>query len=164
MARQELHSDKLPIEQRTMPETAAERDEGDVILVDRDVINKDYLEELKFNEEPVTIRLEPSSDVNAIAVFAVWVNGKGAEIFRNGRWYEVVYLPVGEPIVVKRKYLDVIARTKIDTIRTPTMEALSVNPDNRPRRHTSAAQAFSVLEDRNPRGAAWLTELTRRNF
>ena len=164
MARQEIHSDSSTIEQRRMPENAAERDEGDVILVDASLANADYQAELAFMEEPVVIRLEPSSDENAVQDFAVWVNGKGCEVFRNGRWYEIVYLPVGEVVTIKRKYLEVIARAKIDTIRTPSMDALSARPDNRPARRTHAVQSYSVIEDRSPRGAAWLTEMRRRNF
>jgi hypothetical protein len=164
MSRRELKSDDTTIEQRRMPADAAERDEGYVILVDPSVASEDYQAELAFNEEPVTIRLEPSSDENAIARFVVYVNGKGAEVFRNGRWYEIAWLPVGEVITIKRKYLEVIARTKIDKIRTPPMDARGEHPDNRPTRFTSAVHSFSVIEDRNPRGAAWLTELLRRNF
>lgn len=164
MSRRELNSDDLKTDQRAMPASAAERDEGDVIEVDLSVANTDYQAELAFMEEPVTIRLQPSSDANAVTRFVVYVNGKGAEVFRNGRWYEIAWLPVGETIVIKRKYLEVIARTKIDTIRTPALEALGDHPDNRPTRFTSAVHSFSVLEDKSPRGAEWLSEIIRRNF
>jgi hypothetical protein len=164
MSRQELNSEATQIEQRRMPANAAERDEGDVILVDRALATKEYKAALAFMEEPVTIRLHPSSDINAIATFEVRVNGKGGEIFRHGRWFEATWLPVGEEIIIKRKYLEVIARAKIDTIRTPRMESLREHPDNRPTRFTSSVHSFSMIEDRNPRGAAWLTELLRRNY
>jgi len=164
MSRRELNSEDTKIDQREMPDTAAERDEGDVVLVDTSLANRDYYDELAFNEEPVTIRLQPSSDANAIARFMVMVNGKGAEVFKNDRWYEITWLPVGEVITIKRKYLEVIARTKIDSIRTPSMEALGEHPDNRPTRNTTSVHSFSVLQDKNPRGADWLTDLLRRNF
>lgn len=164
MARQELHSEATKIDQRAMPASAAERDAGDVILVDGGLVDAEYLAELAFMDEPVTIRLHPSSDVNAISTFEVRVNGKGGEILRNGRWFEATWLPVGEEITIKRKYLEVIARAKIDTIKTPKMAALAENPDNRPTRATSAVHTFSVIEDRSPRGAAWLTDQLRRNF
>lgn len=164
MARQELQSDDVKIDQRPMPDTKAERDEGHVILVDSDVIDKKYADELAFMEMPVKIRLHPSSDVNAIASFEVRVNGKGGEILVGGRWFERTWLPVGEEIIIKRKYLEVIARAKIDSIRTPKMESLAEHPDNRPSRFTSAVNSFSVIEDKSPRGAAWLTDILRRNF
>lgn len=163
MARRELYSDNTEIEQRGPIADLGDRG-GDVILVDPSVASKDYQDELAFMETPVTIRLQPSNDVNALMSFVVYVNGKGAEVFRNGRWHEIAWLPVGETITIKRKYLEVIARTKIDTVRTPSMNALADNPDNRPTRFTSAVHSFSVLEDRHPRGAAWLTEIIRRNF
>lgn len=165
MPRQEIHSDTLKIDQLDPIEDPADRD-GDVILVDRDVANRDYLDELKFMEDPVEIRLEPSADRNAVAVFPVWVNGRQAEIFRNGRWIEVGWLPVGQVITVKRKVLEIIVRTKIDSIQTPSSADLAAhaNPDNKVRRFTSAVHSFSVIEDKNPRGAAWLTEMRRRNF
>lgn len=163
-ASREAHTDDMPIDQRPMPANAAERGEGDVIEVDPHLANADYLAALAFMEEPVTIRLEPSSDPNAISRFVVWVNGKGAEVFQNGRWNEIAWLPIGEVITIKRKYLEVIVRAKIDTIRTPDMEALTDRPDNRARRHTSSVNTFSVIRDESPRGAAWLTEMMRRNF
>jgi hypothetical protein len=159
----ELHTDDMPIDQRAVPEDLSDR-EGDVILVDPSIAKKAWLADLAFNEEPVTIRLEPSSDENAVQVFPCWVNGKGAEVFRNGRWEEIAYLPIGEVITVKRKYLEVIARAKVDTIRTPPMDASTEHPNNRPTRRTHAVNTFSVIEDRNPRGAAWLTEMMRRNY
>jgi hypothetical protein len=163
MARQELHSDTLKIEQRPVAPDLADRD-GDVILVDTSLASKDYLAELAFFEEPVTIRLEPSADQNAVMSFVVWVNGKGAEIFEQGRWRSIAWLPVGRPIIVKRKVLEVIARTKHDTIHTEIRHPESERPENIEQRFTSAVASFSVIEDRNPRGAPWLTEMRRRNF
>jgi hypothetical protein len=165
MPRQELHSDNIAIEQRPPVDDLADR-EGDVIMVDPSVASKDYAAELAFMDEPVTIRLEPSSDRNAIAVFPVWVNGRQAEIFQNGRWIEVGWLPVGREITVKRKVLEVIVRAKIDTVNTPSSDELAMhaNPDNKVRRFTSAVHSFSVIEDKSPRGAAWLSEMRRRNF
>jgi hypothetical protein len=73
------------------------------------------IDELAFMEEPGVIRLEPSADRNVISVFVVWVNGRNAEIFRNGQWFEIGRLPVGEVTTVRRKVLEVIVRTKLDT-------------------------------------------------
>lgn len=163
MPRTELHSDSLPIEQRRTIASAADREEGDVILVDK-VADPEYLVELAFMEEPVTIRLEPSADRNAISRFAVWCNGTGAETFSNGRWSSIGWLPVGQVIIVKRKVLEIIARAKVDAVHTEVREPESERPHNAVQRFTSAVHSFSVLEDRNPRGAAWLGEMRRRNF
>lgn len=162
MARQELHSDTLPVDQRP-PITDPSTYEGDVILTEQ-IGNKDYLAELAFMEEPVTIRLEPSSDKNAAMAFPIWVNGKKAEVFQYGRWDEIGYLPVGVPLTVKRKVLEIIIRAKTDTIHTSIQEMDSERPNNVVQRFTSPVHSFSIIEDRNPRGAAWVTELRRRNL
>jgi len=162
MPRQELHSDTLPVDQRP-PITDQSTYEGDVILTEQ-IGNKDYLAELEFMEEPVTIRLEPSSDKNAAMAFPIWVNGKKAEVFQHGRWDEIGYLPVGVPLIVKRKVLEVIIRAKTDTIHTSIQEMDSERPNNVVQRFTSPVHSFSIIEDRNPRGPAWATELRRRNL
>jgi hypothetical protein len=162
-SKREVHSDDTEIEQRRTPANAAERDEGDVIQVDR-IGAKDYLAELAFMEEPVRIRLEPSTDKNAICKFVVYVNGQGAEILLNGKWLSIGWLPVGQEITVKRKVLEVIVRTKIDTIHTEVRNKDSDQPFNTEQRFTSAVHSFSVIEDKSPRGAAWLSEMRRRNW
>jgi hypothetical protein len=123
----------------------------------------DYLDELAFMEEPVTVRIEPSSDKNAAGAFPVWVNGKPAEVFQNGKWDEID-LPVGRALVVKRKILEVIIRAKVDTIHTKILEMDSERPNNAINRFTSPVHSFSILEDRDPRGPAWVGELRRRNL
>ncbi len=163
-SQREMHSDDVKIDQRApLPDDLADR-EGEVVLADKDIANADYLADLAFMEEPVLIRLEPSSDRNAVSVFWVAVNGREAEILVNGQWRPVGWLPVGEAITIRRKYLEVIIRAKIDTIVTPDMETAGLHPDNTPRRITSAVHSFSVIEDRNPRGAVWMAEMRRRNF
>jgi hypothetical protein len=163
MPRQELHSDTMPIDQHP-PITDTSTYEGDVVLAEKIDGKADYLAELAFMAEPVTIRLEPSSDKNAATAFPVWVNGKGAEVFQNNRWDEITYLPVGRPMVVRRSVLEVIIRAKIDTVHTAVQEMDSERPNNVVQRFTSPLTSFSILEDRNPRGAAWVQELRRRNL
>lgn len=162
MPRQELHSDTMPVEQMPpIADTAAY--DGDIVLTER-THEQDYLDELAFMEEPVTIRIEPSSDKNAAGAFPVWVNGKPAEVFQMGRWDEIGYLPVGRVLVVKRKVLEVIIRAKVDTIHTKILEQDSERPNNVVQRFTSPVHSFSIIEDRNPRGPGWVTELRRRNL
>lgn len=163
MARQELHSSTMPIEQKP-PIVDPSQYDGDIVTGEKIGPDTDYLDELKFMEEPVTIRLEPSSDRNAATAFPVWVNGKPAEVFQNNRWDEIGYLPVGRVLVTKRKYLEVIIRAKVDTIHTKTLEQDSERPNNVVQRFTSPVHSFSIIEDKNPRGPAWVTELRRRNL
>lgn len=158
----EIHSDATVIEQKPAISDNPDDYEGDIVLAQQ-IIDKNYAEELAFNEEPVTIRIEPSSERNASQHFPVWVNGQPAQVFQRGRWEEVGYLPVSRVLTVKRKVVEVLIRAKVDRIVTETADREEI--PNRPiQRFTSAVHSFSVLEDRNPRGAAWMTELRRRNF
>lgn len=162
MARQELHSDTLKIDQH-QPIADTSTYDGDIILTER-IESNDYTDALAFMEEPIKIRLEPSADKNAAGAFPVWVNGKAAEVFQNGRWDEIGYLPVGRPLVVKRKVLEVIIRAKTDTVHTQVIGMDQEQPNNIVQRFTSPVHSFSIMDDRNPRGAAWVQELRRRNL
>ncbi len=161
-ARKELHTDDLPpVEQR--PDIDGEN----IVKADAGDLDRARLDELKFNEEPVTIRLEPSTDENAALHFPCWVNGRGAEVWNEStrQWIAFGYLPVGRTLIVKRKYVEVLLRAKIDRIRT--VEDKDQNSEfvaNRERRSTSAVHALSILEDRNPMGAAWASDIRRRNM
>jgi len=167
MSRNEIHTDDVKIQQfDDLVGDDALKNRENVVLVDR-LPNQDYLDELAFNEEPVTIRLEPSTDKNAASWFPIWVNGKGAEILINGKWVEYGHLPVGQVITIKRKYVEVILRAKIDTVTTEVVETKderSDNMENRVKRFTSALHSFSIIEDKNPLGVAWLREIRRRNM
>lgn len=162
MGRKELHSDSVKIEQKA-PIIDHDKYEGDVVIADKP-INADYLDELLFQEEPVKIILNPSAEKNASTAFPVWVNGKGAEVFQNNQWTEIGYLPVGRPLTIKRKYLEVIIRTKLDAITTFHEDSTVERPRNEIRRATSSVHSFSILEDRNPKGQAWAQEMIRRNL
>jgi len=164
MSRQELHTDNVKIEQKAEIADTAVRDRAPEVIVADNMPATDYLDELAFNEEPLTIRLEPTAEKNAASHLPVWVNGKGCELFQGGRWHEHGYVPIGMPFVTKRKYVEVMIRAKHDALHTEVREPDSERPHNIIKRFTSAVQSLSIIEDRNPRGAAWLTELRRRNF
>jgi len=163
MARQELHSETLPKVEQKPPIVDTSAYDGDIVIGEK-IGNADYLDELAFMEEPVTIRLEPSSDKNAAGAFPIWVNGKPAEVFQANRWDEIGYLPVGRMLIVKRKVLEVIIRAKVDTVHTQIQEMDSERPNNIVQRFTSPVHSFSIIEDANPRGAAWVSEIRRRNL
>jgi hypothetical protein len=162
MAR-EFHSSQLPKTEQLPPVGDPATYDGDVVLTEK-THQQEYFDELAFMEEPVTVRLEPSSDKNAAGAFPVWCNGKGAEIMLGNRWCECAYLPVGQVLTTKRKYLEIIIRAKVDTVHTEIRNMDSERPDNRVQRFTSPVHSFSIIEDRNPRGAAWVSELRRRNL
>jgi hypothetical protein len=164
MARTELHSDTLPKTEQMPPITDPSTYDGDVVLTEKIGDNTDYMDELAFMAEPVTIRIEPSADKNAAGAFPCWCNGKPAEVFQNGRWDEIGYLPVGRVLIVRRSILEIIIRAKVDTIQTQIIGQDSERPNNVVSRFTSPVHSFSILEDANPRGPQWVSELRRRNL
>lgn len=163
MPRREIHTDDIKIEQKRPIIGKPKEHEGEIVIGQQE-LDKNYADELKFMEEPVTIRLEPSAEKNAATAFPVWVNGKGAEVFQNGKWDEIGYLPVGRVLIVKRKVVEIIARAKVDTVHTKVEDEDGERPKNVINRYTSAVHSFSIIEDRNPMGVPWLTELRRRNM
>lgn len=138
--------------------------EPEIVQTDSSIADKDYLAELAFNEDPITIRLEPSTDKHAATMFPVWNNGKGAEMFLNGRWVEMGWLPVSQDIIVKRKTVATLIGAKIDRIDTNVVQRPDEDPQNTVKRFTSALHSFTIMNDPSPKGAAWATELRRRNF
>jgi len=172
MPRQELNSDTLPIEQRPPISDDPSQYDGDIITGEpiREValgkkgLSPEYLAMLAFMEEPVTIRMEPSSEQNAATSHPFWCNGKPAEVFQNGCWQEIGYLPTGRELTIKRKILEIIIRAKKDTVHTRIQNPDSDQPNNTVDRYTTATHSFSIIEDRNPRGAAWVAEVRRRNL
>lgn len=128
-----------------------------IIPVDRQPAAK-YLAKLAFAEEPVTIRVERSAEKFAPNSVDCWCNGIGAEVFMNGRWMQLGYLPVGHAVTTKRKYVEILARSKHDSIQTK-VEQMADTEQNTIDRHTSMRTPFSVLKDANPEGHAWLTRL-----
>lgn len=159
----EINTADMPVEQKATISDDPSAYDGDIVLVDKP-LNKEWAEAMEFNEEPVTIRLEPSTDKFASNVFEVRVNGKGAEVFQNGKWMEITYLPVGVELITKRKYVEVIIRAKIDTITTDHGNANEENPRNLVKRATTPIHSMSIIRDDNPKSAAWAQELRRRNF
>ena len=110
-----------------------------------EIIVLEYLDELQFMEEKVTIRIEPSADRYAPRFVDVAVNGR------------IEWLEVGKPIGVARKYIEVLARAKSDTFITIAPNTNDENPVNLISRNTSQKYPFSVIKDPNPRGYQWLT-------
>lgn len=134
---------------------------GEAILpVDTPLVDE-YTAALAMAEEPVTIMIEPSPEENAPIVVDCWVNGKGAEVLdpRSGKWMELGCLPIGGAITTKRKYVEVIARAKIEVHRTMHDDMSAANPNNYLRTSTSRKAVFSVIHDANPKSREWLTRL-----
>lgn len=161
----------IPIDQRS--DIAGDTNERESVIVraDKDALaRKEWLEDMAFMEEPVKIRIEPSSEKNAPAWFPSSVNGQWAEVMMpDGSWRTQMegYLPVGRVITTKRKYLENILRAKVDIINVEGTDGHSVDMGvaNRIRTQTTAVHGVSILHDPSPaKGQAWVEECRRRYF
>lgn len=130
---------------------------GELILLDGIEVDEDYLKELAFNEEWLTILINPSTHKNAASIFENWSNGIGAEMLINGKPVIVRDLPVGKPITVKRKIVEQIIRARVVNVQTAHEDATVASPRNEIMRSSSNVHSFNILKDDNPRSAEWLT-------
>jgi len=134
-----------------------------IVPVEQTKLTPEYIAELAFMEDPITIRIEPSDDENAPIVVDCWVQGKGAEVFDPiaKKWLELNCLPIGGIIITKRKYVEVLARSRADKVVAKEVESRPApgtdgwKVDRRMVRKT----LFSVIHDPSPKGAEWLTRL-----
>ncbi|MEO7665751.1 MAG: hypothetical protein ABIU97_01800 [Dehalococcoidia bacterium] len=112
-------------------------------------LTKEYLDDLAFAEDALTIMLQPSTEPKAPKYKDCWVNGKGIEVLKSGVWKEFKAIPLGMQVVTKRKYVEVLARAKKDTITTNTVQYRD-HEDNQVLHNVVMTSGISVLHD--PRG------------
>jgi len=122
------------------------REREEIEAIDSPMIDG-TIAEMAFMEEMMTIRIEPTNEKYAKQIVDVYVNGVPE------------WIPVGKPYQVKRKYVEVLARAKQETINTVSGTMDDADPQNRIQRFNASKYPFSVLNDPSPRGAAWLTRL-----
>lgn len=104
-------------------------------------------EALSFMEEKVVLMVHEASDPNAEKRVFLSVNGRS------------VWLERGINYIVARKYVEVLARAKPQGIQTISAKDADGNHTTHIRKTRSLAYPFSVLQDKNPNGAAWLRDL-----
>lgn len=147
----ERHIEDVPMRQYQaldMTSPQAVRPTDIIQSADDDVLIGTYADQLAFNEEPIELRIEPRPERNAARVVDVSVNG-------DRRW-----LPVGMPIRIQRKFVEVLARAQPFSVETDVGNATVDNPHNLIRKNPFRSIPFSVLHDPNPRGAAWLNKIS----
>lgn len=148
--RREFHSGDMAVGQKSdlliPPEGPVVREQESIVAVEG-AFDMSLSQNLAFNEELVTIRLEHSSEKFAPKVIDFTVEGV------------TEWVPVGQPYTLKRKYVEVIARCKPDDISTYTGSTDEENPQNRIQRFTRAKHPFTVVRDANQRGFDWLTKI-----
>lgn len=160
--RRETHTGDLPIGQKPVIDLDDYQRGDEVIIPVSAGTDMEYVAELAFNEEPMTIRIERSSEKFSPKVVDCWVQGRGAELFVNGKWMVCGWLPVGQPIITRRKYVEVLARAKPDAVTTEVIRK-DESEENNLVRYTSSKYPFSVIRDDNPRGYSWLVQVLAEN-
>lgn len=135
-----------------VPETGAliKPEPEQIAAVDKP-LNVTYLDDLKFAEEIVTIMLQPSSEENAPMVVDIYVNGEA-------RW-----IPVGQEVPLKRKFVEVLMRSKPVSIQTDheAVQSGAKVINNRIIRNTRAKYPLSIINDPNPKGREWVNRIMR---
>lgn len=108
---------------------------------------KSLAEELAFNEELVEVVVHTTSEKGAEPIVPVWVNGRLQNFIR------------GQKVVVKRKYVERLARAKPESYRNEEYTDTDGNKSVRWPKEASLRYPFSVTRDDNPRGIAWLQKI-----
>lgn len=112
-------------------------------------LTKNDFDEIMFMEELMQIRIEPLQEKNPRKIVDVYVNGVAE------------WIPVGRPWILRRKFVEVLARAKPISVQTQHEgigEGEDGMPNNRIIRNTSSMFPFSVLQD-SQRGIEWLNRL-----
>ena len=119
-----------------------------VVETQRDVVNfNKKADALAFNEEKVVIFLHETTDPNADQRVFLSVNGRG------------VWLNRGQNYRIRRKYVERLARAKPEGIQTVSARDADGNHTTHIRKSRALLYPFSVMEDKNPKGSAWLREI-----
>ncbi len=109
--------------------------------------DKKQFDELAFNEEMVEVMVHESTDANAENPIYTACNGVNQYFFR------------GEAQWVRRKYVAILASVKEQAISTPEYTTPDGSRSTKIVRRSSLKYPFSIITDKNPRGAAWLKSL-----
>lgn len=165
--KREVHSGDIPIAQPSpvrMPlDGPMERPSPDFEVSPPEALkDKDYLDKLAFNEQRVKIMIQPSAEENAPLFIEGWCQGRGIEIWseRLKVWQPLGSVPVGVPVVIKRKYLEVLAKAKREKVTTIVVQPASPSDDfrNLVTRATAMSNQITLLED-TPEGYDWYRQI-----
>lgn len=123
---------------------------GDIVRNDQQIevmdtpIADNYAASLAFMEEPVEVMLHESTDPNADNPVQVACNGVNQFFWR------------GQPITVKRKFVEILARSKQTAIQTKEVRDHSGALTTAIGKTTALRYPFSIISDQNRNGAVWL--------
>lgn len=158
------YTDEIKIDQRSP--IVDEDDRGLIVEAPADALQEDYQAAIEFNEEPVTIELGHGFGQNPPTHYFCAVQGRNPEVLINGRWKSLKdpYVPVRTRLTLKRKYVEVLARSKIDSISTFHEEANVPYPRNEIHHSTAGLCNLMIIRDDNPAGGEWLARCRAPQF
>lgn len=124
-------------------------------------LDKEQLEALKFNEDPISIVITPESGKFAPKYVECWVNGRGIEVLIGNRWHEFKAIPVGKVVVTKRKYVEVFLRQKrMDIEHKEKFNPQADDYDNEIARSEALVHGITIRHDpAGAKGAEWFARL-----
>jgi hypothetical protein len=99
-----------------------------------------------FMNELVTVMVHSTTDENQPPQVIISCNGMNQPIFR------------GYPTTVKRKYVEILARMKETKYTQVTRNPAAPDQIDMVARH-GLSYPFDLVEDKNPRGRAWLNNV-----
>jgi hypothetical protein len=164
----EAHSSDFPTQQLPDVDVSLNKALDRSVIVDAQDIGADkqlqneYLEALAFNEDPITISLEPTQEKNPPKWIECWVQGKGAEVLTADGWQAWGYLPMGSLITTKRKYVEVLLGSKVTKVATQHDDGNVDSPRNWVRKVTTSNVHVTIHEDKSPKGGEWLRRIKAR--
>jgi len=123
------------------------QDENTSLTLDKVAGDKDLAKlarDAAFMEEMVRIEIMSSTNENDPTHVILNVNGVNQPVFR------------GVPTDLRRKFVEVLARMKQTSYSQRATDYINPERSNELIPRTGLAYPFQVLEDRNPKGAAWL--------
>lgn len=101
-----------------------------------------------FMREPVVIRIHSTTNENEPFVADISLNGVPCP------------LPREVPLRIPRAFVEVVASSQIRAYRQERVGDPDASEGMRTKRTTGASFPFQVLQDKNPRGRAWLERIT----
>lgn len=159
----EVHTDDMQLAQKddliVDPEGDIDRGAGLALMTDDQLRDENYMRELAFNEEPVTIIINAQSRADSpMTHIPCWVQGKAAEVWVEGRWISAGWLPIETELTVKRKYVEVLARAKPEDVTTHHSDRPDAGVPVVIRRHAVSAYPMTIIND-SAEGVRWMQNI-----
>lgn len=130
---------------RVAAETNREHTEIEPVSANADL--KKMAREAAFMEEFVTIYVHPQAGDNAQTHVVLNVNGVNQPVF------------FGHNTTIRRKYVEVLARMKETGYSQRAANFMNPEISNELIPRSALVYTFQVIEDKNPKGGAWLAHI-----